>query len=234
MKQIRTGFLLVLVLLAGCNPQAHKTLVVSGVPESGLYKVGHSAFDRFVVTDPQALAGYNKVMLFPMQFDRLTISSGADKALYESWMASNWEQMDDLCQQFDDLANKIFSEGKDLKPTHQGDDDVLAIEFRLISFFPYAKPYHQADFNTVGTSTRFEGIGELQIQAVLANAKTGELVGVIEDGVVVSASAYGMGGRSAAGQPDSQSKPAQNMAWRSAFRHWSTALYHELVLLKRQ
>src|SRR5690606_7800477 len=176
----------------------------------------------------------NKVMLFAMQFDRLEISGGANRALFDSWMASDWKQMDYLCQQFDDLAKKIFSESKNLKPTNIGDEDVLAVEFRLVRFHPYEKPYHQADRETVGTATNFEGLGEIEIQAVLANAKTGELVGVIEDGIVLSGGTYGLSRRNIDGQPDSSSRAAQNIAWRTAFRHWNTALHRELVALKTQ
>ncbi len=234
MKATKICVGLLAIALMGCNPQANKSLTVSQVPEADLYRVEQSRFDRFALSDPKKLAGYNKVMLFPMQFDRLKISGGANKALFDSWMASDWEQMDYLCQQFDDLAKKIFSDGKDLEPTNKGGEDVLAIEFRLISFFPYAEPYHQAERSTVGTSTNFEGLGEIQIQAVLANAKTGELVGVIEDGMILSGGTYGLSRRNLAGQPDSNSRPAQNMAWRSAFRQWNSNLYHELVALKSQ
>jgi hypothetical protein len=220
-------------LSSGCS-SVNRPLTVAQVPEADLYRVEQSQFDRFVIAAPEALAQYNKVMLFAMQFDRLEISGGANRALFDSWMASDWKQMDYLCQQFDDLAKKIFSESKNLKPTNIGDEDVLAVEFRLVRFHPYEKPYHQADRETVGTATNFEGLGEIEIQAVLANAKTGELVGVIEDGIVLSGGTYGLSRRNIDGQPDSSSRAAQNIAWRTAFRHWNTALHRELVALKTQ
>lgn len=220
-------------LSSGCS-SVNRPLTVAQVPEADLYRVEQSQFDRFVIAAPEALAQYNKVMLFAMQFDRLEISGGANRALFDSWMASDWKQMDYLCQQFDDLAKKIFSESKNLKPTNIGDEDVLAVEFRLARFHPYEKPYHQADRETVGTATNFEGLGEIEIQAVLANAKTGELVGVIEDGIVLSGGTYGLSRRNIDGQPDSSSRAAQNIAWRTAFRHWNTALHRELVALKTQ
>lgn len=233
MKVIHYFMALFTVALMGCS-SVKQPLTVAQVPEADLYRVEQSQFDRFVIAAPEALAQYNKVMLFAMQFDRLEISGGANRALFDSWMASDWKQMDYLCQQFDDLAKKIFSESKNLKPTNIGDEDVLAVEFRLVRFHPYEKPYHQADRETVGTATNFEGLGEIEIQAVLANAKTGELVGVIEDGIVLSGGTYGLSRRNIDGQPDSSSRAAQNIAWRTAFRHWNTALHRELVALKTQ
>lgn len=233
MKVFRCFMALFTVALMGCS-SVKQPLTVAQVPEADLYRVEQSQFDRFVVADPEALSQYNKVMLFAMQFDRLKISSGANAALFNSWMESDWKQMDYLCQQFDDLAKKIFSESRHLQPTNVGGEDVLAIEFRLVRFHPYEKPYHQADRGTVGTSSNFEGLGEIEIQAVLANAKTGELVGVIEDGIVLSGGAYGLSRRNIASQPDSNSRAAQNIAWRSAFRHWNTALHQEVVALKTQ
>lgn len=233
MKTIKICACVLALVLAGCA-SSPKPMTITQVPEAELYRIEESKFDRFVVSDPQKITGYNKVMLFPMQFDRLTISKGADKELFDSWMESDWKQMDYLCQQFDDLAKKIFSESKDFKPTTKGGEDVLAIEFRLIRFFPYAKPYHQMGMETVGTSTNFEGLGEVEIQAVLANAKTGELVAVIEDWVALTGGSYGLMRRRIDNNADSNSRTAQNMAWRTAFREWNTNLYRELVALKAQ
>lgn len=222
---------LISCLVAGCAIHKNSDPVrIVKIPESELKYLPDARFDKFVVNNSAAFKQFDKIIFFPVQFDKLKISHAADKKLAESWNKSNWDEMDAICQQFDDFAIKIFSERDGFTPTNRGGTDVLAIEFSLIEFMPYAKRYKDAGMDTVGSSSDSSGIGELTVRGVLANAKTGELVAVIEDTMQVNARSASSG--NLASQYDSTNRSAQNAAWRVVFRHWITDLHKELTQLK--
>ena len=231
---MKSILLLVLsALLAACAGNGSNTnLAIAPVPESDLLQVQGSHFDRFVVKDPAVFGGFDKVIIFAVQFDKLKISTAADKSLAKSWNSSNWDDMDTICQQFDDFALKIFKERDGFKPTDRGAENVLAMEFSLIKFMPFSKPYKEAGLDSVGTSSGFSGIGDVTIRAVLANAKTGELVGVIEDTMEVNANNASFGNLNM--QMDGNNKMGQMLAWRKVFKRWVSSLHDELGQLKQQ
>lgn len=228
-------FFSLFILLTSCSSNTTQSAVsFKSIPHSDLKQVVDSQFDRFVVTDPEVFSHFQKVIFYPMQFDRLSIDKSAAAELVDSWNDSTWDEMDHICQYFDDFAVKIFAERKGLLPTHQGGDDVLAIEFRLINFMPYGKRYKDADLGTVATRTERNGIGRITFQAVIAHSQSGQLLAVIEDGMEVNAGNMMMIKGDLALQVASGNKASQNLAWRKVFKHWVSTLHAELRRLQLQ
>ncbi|KXI29234.1 DUF3313 family protein [Paraglaciecola hydrolytica] len=227
-------FLCVLVIpfLTACSSSKQATVAeFSAVPQSAMQQLNNSHFDRFVVSHPEVFSRYNKVIFFPMQFDRLTVDSNADKDLRNSWYDSSWDEMDSICQYFDDFAQKIFNERAGFSTTLQGGKDVLAVEFRLKNFMPYNKRYKDNNLGTVGVSSDEKGIGTVTFQAVIADSQSGELLAVIEDGMEVNTGNIAINGNLNL-QVDSNNKTSQNQAWRKVFKRWVEYLHDDLSSLQ--
>ena len=233
MRVIKQVLLVVLsvILMACAELKPRPDLDIAAIPETELLQVTGSRFNRFVVKDPKEFAAFNQVILYPMQFHTLKIAQEADKSLVESWNDSNWAEMDTICEQFDIFAQKIFKEQKGLKPATKGGENVLAVEFRLVRFMPYSKRYKDAALGSLGSSSDFTGIGEVTIRAVLANAKKGTLVGVIEDTIEVNAGNMVMGNLNSL--QDTNNKAAQMRAWRVSFKRWVSNFHKELRQLQQ-
>lgn len=220
-----------IVLFAGCASQpATKNVSLKTIEASELTYVEAEKIDKFVVKNAEAFKQFNKVILFATQFDKLTLAEATDKKLAYNWSESTWKEMDAICQQLDDFSQKIFREEGEFVPVKRGGDDVLAIQFSLISFMPYSQRYKDAGMDTVGAQTNNAGIGLVTVRGILANAKSGELVAVIEDTLEVNSRTTSMG--NLASIYDSNNKAAQNLAWRTAFRRFLGNLHKELTTLK--
>lgn len=208
------------------GPKINEPITAIPIPDSEFLQVTNSAFGRFLITEPAAFSGFKKIILFPMQFDRLKLSE-TNKDLSNSWKDSDWDEMDEICEQFDYFATKVFKERGKFALAEKGAEDVLAVEFRLLGFTPYAKRHRDSELSSIGTSTRFSGIGEITIQAIFANAKTGELIAIVEDRMEVNAGTVGRGNLSM--QVSNTNKPAQMLAWRKTFQRWTSLLHDELL-----
>ncbi|MCF2949484.1 DUF3313 family protein [Paraglaciecola aquimarina] len=231
MNRLYSVFLM--ILISGCAGFGlQPELSVKPLATSELQMVENSNFDRFVIANGQDFQSFNKVIFFAMQFDRLSIDKSADKELRNSWNESSWDEMDAICQHFDDFAAKIFSERDGFAITNQGGEDVLAIEFRLMNFVPYSKRYNDAGLSTVGTSSNEKGVGTITFQAVIANAKTGDLLAVIEDGMEVNAGNRMIVTGDLSLQINSNNKASQNRAWRKVFKRWVSLLHEDLTRLQ--
>ncbi|MDR7090675.1 MULTISPECIES: hypothetical protein [Cellvibrio] len=223
--------LLSVVFFSGCASQPEKKSVsLNSIEYSELTYVDAEKIDKVVVKNAEAFKQFNKVILFATQFDKLKLTEETDKKLAYNWSESTWEEMDEICQHLDDLAQKIFREGDEFVPVKRGGDDVLAIQFTLVSFMPYSQRHKDAGMDTVGIQSNNSGIGLITVRGVLANAKSGELVAVIEDTMEVNSRTASMG--NLASIQDSSNKAAQNLAWRTAFRHFLGNLHNELTTLK--
>lgn len=205
---------------------------VKSVDEKTYNYIEDMQSDKFIVNNPEAFKKFNKAIIFSSQFDKLTISMSADKGLAKSWNNSSWKEMDKICQNLDDFTKKIFRDRKEFVPTNKGGEDVLAIQFTLIDFMPSAARYKDAGRGSIGTETNHTGIGVVTIRGVLANAKTGELVGLVEETMEVNAGTASSGEGSIAFAQDSNSKAAHNMAWRKTFRLFLEKFHDDLVRLK--
>ena len=218
-------------VLAGCASQpASQNVAVKTIEESDLGYVEVGKIDKFLVKNPQAFKQFNKVILFATQFDKLQLAETTDKAIAKNWNKSTWDEMDIICQHLDDFSKKTFREGDEFEPVKRGGEDVLAIQFSLINFMPYTNRYKDSGLDTVGASSNISGIGLITIRGILANAKTGELVAVIEDTLEVNPRTAAVG--NLASISDGNNKAAQNLAWRMAFRDFLGNLHKELTTLK--
>jgi hypothetical protein len=226
--------ILIMAVLTACShpiePVSFKS--VSSLDEKTFSYVDDMQSDKFIVNNPQAFKQFNKVIVFSSQFDKLTISKTADKDLAKSWNDSSWKEMDKICQNLDDFTKKIFYERKEFLPSNRGGNDVLAIQFTLTEFLPSSSRYRDSSMGTVGTETNHKGIGIVKIRGVLANAKTGELVGLIEETMEVNAGTASLGAGSIAFAQDSNNKAAHNIAWRRTFRIFLEKFHDDLVRLK--
>ncbi len=221
----------IILCLAGCASQpASKNVSLKAIEDSDLAYVEAEKIDKFLVKNAHAFKQFDKVILFATQFDKLKLAEETDKKLARNWNESTWKEMDAICQQLDDFAKKIFREQGEFVPVNRGGDDVLAIQFTLISFMPYSQRYKDAGMDTVGTQTNNAGIGLVTVRGTLANAKSGELVAVVEETMEVNARASSTGNLAAI--HDSSNKAAQNLAWRTAFRRFLGNLHDELTTLK--
>jgi len=220
-----------IVLFAGCASQpVTKSVNLKTIEASELTYVEAGKIDKFVVKNAHAFKQFNKVILFSTQFDKLKLAEETDKKLAYNWSDSTWKEMDEICQHLDDFSQKIFREEGEFVPVKRGGDDVLAIQFTLISFMPYSQRHKDAGMDTVGTQSNNSGIGLITVRGVLANAKSGELVAVIEDTLEVNSRTASMG--NLASIQDSNNRAAQNLAWRTTFRHFLGNLHKELTTLK--
>jgi len=188
--------------------------------------------DKFIINNPQAFKNFRKVIIYSSQFDKLNISASTDKDLAKSWLASDWKEMDAICQDLDDFTRKVFRDRKEYAFADRGAEDVLALQFTLIDFIPVSARYKDSGNDTVGVSTNHAGIGVITVRGVLANAKTGELVGLVEETLEVNSGTTSTGAGSLAFAQDSNTKSAQNLAWRKSFRTFVEKFYDDLVRLK--
>ncbi|MDZ4261780.1 MAG: hypothetical protein U1B30_05550, partial [Pseudomonadota bacterium] len=117
--------LAVISALAGCAAQhANESVSLKAIEDSELAYIEAEKVDKFVVKNAQAFKQFNKVILFPTQFDKLTLAEGTDKKLVQNWNESTWKEMDEICQHLDDFSQKIFREGDEFVPVKRGGDDV--------------------------------------------------------------------------------------------------------------
>ncbi len=165
-----------------------------------------SSFSTFFYDTTADFSHYNKAIFFPMTFDRMELSDNTDDAYSESWRKSSFNEMDQICQFFDDYIQKKFKDSEYLQPTLQGGPNVLAIEFRMMNFMPTS--LRRGDtLDTVGESRNQMGVGTLTFQAVLVESQTGKLVAVIEDGLQISSGSYAIDNR-----------VGRNLAWKRSFQ----------------
>lgn len=218
-------------MIVGCaSHPTPETVSVNTIEKSELGYIATEKIDKVVVKNAEAFKQFNKVILFATQFDKLRITQETDKNLAESWNDSTWKEMDRICQHMDDFAQKVFREGGEFAPTKQGGVDVLAIQFNLVDYMPSSKRYKDSGLDTVGVQSNQSGIGVVTVRGTLANAKTGELVAMIEDTIEINARTATYG--NLATMHDSNSKAAQTIAWRNSFRRFLDNVHVELTRLK--
>lgn len=227
----KLGLLVIFALaLGGCVSTGSS--VSGGTVEIGTLKDTDKKFlksekiSKFLVENPSDFKKYNNVLIYATQFNNLKISPKTNIAIAKSWNKSSWKEMDEICQDMDVFAHKIFKASKDFTPQKKGSDNALALQIELLEFMPYKERYADADLGTVGTSSSIHGLGEVSFRAILANSKTGELVAVVEDTrQLLSATASRIS--------DANSKFAYNMVWRKTFNAFIEELHDDMLRLKR-
>lgn len=223
------------ILLTACSTTNKDPISLKTVKSSDNKEYAYAddmKLDKFIVNNLQDFKRFKKVIVYSSQFDKLEISASADLDLAKSWNASNWDEMDVICQHLDDLTRKVFRDRKEYAFAERGAEDVLALQFTLIDFMPASARYRDSGNDTVGASVTYAGVGVITVRGVLANAKTGELVGLVEETLEVNAGTASIGAGSVAFAQDSNNKAAQNLAWRRGFRSFVEKLHDDLVRLK--
>lgn len=219
--------LLIVTLLGNLNVYAddqskQKSVVATVMPETQVENFAQwekSSFSTFFYDTTADFPSYDQVILFPMTFDRMELSKAGDIEFRDSWNQSSFEEMDKICQFFDDFVMKKFKASKRYQPTLTGGANVLAVEFRMMDFMPTSMRREDA-LGTVGQSNNAMGVGFLKFQAVLVESQTGRLVAVIEDGMNISSGTYSV-----------DDKIGRNLAWRRSFRDIADQLHDDLAEL---
>lgn len=223
------------LLLAACSSINKDPVHLKSISSSDSKEYAYAdgvELDKFIINNPQAFKQFKKVIIYSSQFDKLKISASTDKNLAKSWNASNWKEMDEICQNLDDFTRKVFRDRKEYTFADKGAEDVLALQFTLIDFMPASARYKDSGNDTVGVSTSHAGVGVITVRGVLANAKTGELVGLVEETMEINAGNVSGGEGSLAFAQDSNNKAAQSLAWRKSFRSFVEKFHDDLVRLK--
>ncbi|MDO3380611.1 hypothetical protein [Gilvimarinus algae] len=165
-----------------------------------------SEFSTFFYDTTADFSQYDQAVFFPMTFDRMALTGAGNNEYIASWEKSTFEEMDEICQFFDDYIQKTFKRSDVLQATQRGGPNVLAIEFRMKDFMPTSMRREDA-LDTVGESRNRLGVGTLTFQAVLVESQTGKLVAVIEDGLEIKSSSYA-----------ADDRVGRNLAWKRSFQ----------------
>lgn len=146
-----------------------------------LWKDG--SFDRTIVEKTTNYNQYNKVIFFPLRYEKLEIVTGNDASLTRNWEDFVEKDMPVLEEKFTRSVKNQFDKG--IKPmlTEEGGPGVLVASVELLRLEP--KAYRDSSLNTVGEET-FETVGFLDYQIVLMDSNGGIVVGLIEDNIQVS------------------------------------------------
>jgi hypothetical protein len=181
-----------------------------------------SKFDRFFLDSTRDFSSYDALILFPITFDRMQINSNTQQEYSQSWYASTFEEMDQICTFFDEIAKKEINASRHFDLTNRGGDNVLAVEFRMMDFMPTSIRRGDA-LDTVGISSNQMGVGGLTFQAVLVESQTGNLVAVIEDGVEIRSFTNTVNDR-----------VGRNLAWKRSFQRVVDAFHDDLRTLQKE
>ncbi len=125
-----------------------------------------SNFDRFFLNQKRDFSQYDALIMFPITFDRMEINEHTVEIYSKSWYESTFEEMDQICTFFDEIARKEIGSSRQFELTNRGGDNVLAVEFRMRDFMPTSVARGNA-IGTIGTSSNQMGVGSLVFQAVL-------------------------------------------------------------------
>lgn len=193
------------------------TMPTSNVESFALWE--DSSFSTFFYDTTADLSRYDQAIFFPMTFDRMELSDDSGEEFSESWQKSSFNEMDKICQFFDDYLIKKFQSSKYIQPTLKGGPNVLAIEFRMMNFMPTSLRREDA-LGTVGESSNMMGVGTLTFQAVLVESQTGKLVAVIEDGLQIASGSYSIDNR-----------VGRNLAWKRSFQNVVQKLHDDFQTL---
>ncbi|MDO3385450.1 hypothetical protein QWI17_06305 [Gilvimarinus sp. SDUM040013] len=205
--------------------ESGKAKVATVMPESQVENFSNwddSSFSTFFYDTTVNFSQYDQAIFFPMTFDRMELAQTTNDEYLESWSKSSFNEMDKICQFFDDFLMKKFKSSRYITPTLKGGPNVLAIEFRMKDFMPMSMRREDA-LGTVGSSTNAMGVGILTFQAVLVESQTGRLVAVIEDGMNISS-----------GTNSVDDRIGRNMAWRRSFRDIVAKLHQDFKMLEEK
>lgn len=163
---------------------------------------------------------YSKVMLFPLRSDQMRISDLADEKFKLSWREIDPERMKRITGTFDKLALKTFRSSKQFSLAEEPSADTLALQFRMLEFSPDAIQDPDKK-GTVGQTFNLAGIGNLQLQILLVDSSTKQVVAILDDIVNISA------GRTAT----EDNRMSRNRAWKRSFKIVLKDLHSDILKL---
>lgn len=220
---MKTFLALIMVCVVTFTGQAFAGTVATIMPESDAEHFENwedSSFDRFFLDGTRDFSRYDALIMFPITFDRMQINDNTQDEYSQSWYDSTFEEMDQICTFFDEIARKEIKRSRQFDLTNRGGDNVLAVEFRMMNFMPTSIRRGDA-LDTVGISSNQMGIGGLTFQAVLVESQTGNLVAVIEDGVEIRSFTNTVNDR-----------VGRNLAWKRSFQRVVDDFHKDLKKLQ--
>ncbi|MBC3765331.1 hypothetical protein [Neptunicella marina] len=216
----------------GCKSNIESAPLASDTSRP-LQQLQQTHFDRFVVHSLADFKAVDKLIVFKLNVEKLVMPPTDDDDINRSWQQAQAQDIFDIADQFDQLAQFVFAEGKAFEATRTGGDNVLAVQFRLLEYHPTTSKDGSWD-NPTNMDKYVSSFGSAKIQAVLAKSSSGELVAVIEDTVNLTLGVAGRSFRYDGAMGSTNSKQNQKAAWRRAFKQWLVNLRSDLTRLKEQ
>lgn len=165
---------------------------------------------------------YKKAILFPVTYDQIKISAGAKVEYVKSWEEFGEEKWKELAEYFDAAVRKKFGKSKVLALADKPGEDVVAIQIRMTEFIP--NTYNTDDpIGTVGQSFNLVGLGNLNIEAVIVDSKSKQLLAVVESLNSINSGRY----------TGEDNKLYRKLSWRRSFQRIVDHLHYDIKKLKR-
>lgn len=172
---------LVIVLLVPVAVQAKKDNAENVEQQFEVWK--HGSFHRFIVKKNLDYGQYDKLIVFPLHYGELAISTDVPAKLQRNWEDFAERDMPAIKDKFQVLVQEEFGKAETLQLTTEGGKGVLVAEFRMLTFKP--KAYRDSSLDTVGQEN-IETVGTLQYRVTLMDSASHEVVGMIEDDIQIS------------------------------------------------
>lgn len=212
------------LLIAACLAGCQKTIGYKSVEGSEILQVENTLFDRMLVADKAAFAGYDKIVFSELTFDKFEVKSSGDTIIDRTWELTS-EDKAIYARYFKDEMLKIYSgvNAQDEFGLGTGlNDHTLRAEFRLVRLAPYTAK-HGEDVSGTISKQSVESFGALYVQILLVDSSTNKFVALIEDGKELTT--------------DRPFKPVLNkssdaLAWKRVFAGWLQDLKQTTSLLK--
>ena len=167
-------------------------------------------------------SNYNKVLLFPANIEGMKISPGARPKYVKSWKNVTNDEWEAIINSFDKVIRKKFSASKNYELSETPDQGVIAIQIRLKKFIPNIR-HTDTPMGTIVQSFNLTGLGDLNIQAALMDAKSKQVLVVVESSNFVTSGRY-------AGEDN---KYERKRAWRKTFEKFAYQIHSDMKKLQR-
>lgn len=174
-----SGLVLALGLGACSTPPTMKP-----IEDSGYYEVTHTAFDRFIVADPEAFTPYEKIIFSALNFDHFELLPVRDERIARSWQDLTTEDKLVFARYFKSELMQVYAGDRASATFGLGsgrDPNTLYAEVRLKSLKPYTGKFGEDTSGTI-TDNKIESFGWFTVEIVLIDSTTEAFVALVEDG----------------------------------------------------
>lgn len=217
---IKSTIIFVLYLtVIGCS----STITAKKIPDSEYYQLTNTSFDRFIISDKEALNNYTKIIFSPLKFNHLSIKS-RDKKIANSWNFSTKDKVYYTTLLKDEIISVFASPNRD-EDFVLGENKAkgtLYAEVRLLEFSPLVANYGETTSGTISRKA-IESYGGLSIQILLVDSETNEFVAVLEDGRELA---------KVASTKIAVNKTTNSYLWKKTFNYWLKELRSDLTKIK--